>query len=447
MRRMHIYNNSKFSKPLNEFSPDNIGYRTFYNSNKYNFGLSPEIELSIRFSTGQIFTHFANLKENLQLIIYKCLEDNKLINYKNRIGAILFEGRALVLNKTLSENKIINNSKIVVLINNIEEESKTSNFGKSLKYSFSSSAILTENPDGKMDNRKQNFFERENTKLCNGINECVHIHNNKHRHGLVLLYTNSDYNCKICKKSFMKKIATYFCSLCKFDICSKCIGNGRSILNKFYNEQNLLESYKFPCHEHEMIYCKISSKNKNMNKTYTCDLCLRSYNHSTWSFYCTNCNYYICLSCSKKYIPANKFINIGIKINAHNHKLVYMVTQRNWTCKLCQKSYNKFCPTYYCSKCNYDVCEKCMKKRDKFVKLASFDLSTLFTSFSIENPKNNIINDDCHNHPLIYCNTHGLNNKEKWICNKCSKSYKNDWSFYCTWCNFYLCYDCYINSI
>ncbi len=530
MRRRHIYNNPKFNKPLNTFSPDNIGYRTVYNSNKFTFGMSPKIELYIGLSTGQVFTYFANPRDNLQSIIYKCLEENKLINYKNkigailfdgrtlvlnktlsdynisdnsrivvmvnnieeesktslgpkielyislttgqkfrcfanprdnlqsiiykclednklisyknRIGAILFEGRTLALNKTLSEYRISNNSRIIVMINNIEEESKISNFGKSLKYSFSSSTIFTENNVGKMDNRKQNFFESEDTNLCNETNECIHIHNNKHNHGLVLLFSNSDYSCKICKKAFMKNIATYFCSLCKFDACYNCIGNGRSILNKFNNEQNQLESYKFPCHEHEMVYCRISSKNKNMNKTYTCDLCFRSYNHSIWSFYCTNCNYYICLSCSKRYIPASKFINIGIKINAHNHKLVYMVTKRKWTCKLCQKSYDKYNPTYYCSKCNYDVCEKCMKKKDNFDRIALYVLLN-----SSENPNNNIINGDCHIHPLIYCNTHGLNKKEKWICSKCSKNYKNDWSFYCTLCNFYLCYDCYINSI
>ena len=39
-----------------------------------------------------------------------------------------------------------------------------------------------------------------------------------------------------------------------------------------------------------------------------------------------------------------------------------MKTNRDWRCNLCKKVYNNDVPTYYCTKCDYDVCKKCMKK-------------------------------------------------------------------------------------
>ncbi len=39
-----------------------------------------------------------------------------------------------------------------------------------------------------------------------------------------------------------------------------------------------------------------------------------------------------------------------------------MITNRNWICDLCMESYPSFLPTFYCSKCDYDVCKKCMDK-------------------------------------------------------------------------------------
>ena len=70
----------------------------------------------------------------------------------------------------------------------------------------------------------------------------------------------------------------------------------------------------------------------------------------------------MCLSCSRKYLPNDELINnIGITIDNHSHNLVYMITNRNWICNLCLKSYESDEPTYYCSLCDYDVCKSCMR--------------------------------------------------------------------------------------
>ena len=52
---------------------------------------------------------------------------------------------------------------------------------------------------------------------------------------------------------------------------------------------------------------------------------------------------------------------MGIKIDAHIHNLVYMVTNANWRCQLCKTAFKSFMPTYYCTNCMFNVCGGCMK--------------------------------------------------------------------------------------
>ena len=94
--------------------------------------------------------------------------------------------------------------------------------------------------------------------------------------------------------------------------------------------------------------------------------------------------------------------------------------------------------TYYCSNCNYDVCENCMKTISDEKKYP-----LLFTGNRVDyNIK--VINAFCHIHPLVYCITSRDRNPTTWRCNKCLKKYEgNEWSFYCTLCDYDLCYNCY----
>ena len=122
-----------------------------------------------------------------------------------------------------------------------------------------------------------------------------------------------------------------------------------------------------------MIYCRTSRFEYEIT-TWICNICRKSYGNKIWSFYCTNCDYVICLSCSKKYIPGYKFINKkGITLDDHNHDLIYMITNRNWICNLCKKHYDNNIPTYYCTKCKYNVCSECMSQlsdEDKYSFIA-----------------------------------------------------------------------------
>lgn len=118
-----------------------------------------------------------------------------------------------------------------------------------------------------------------------------------------------------------------------------------------------------------------------------------------------------------------------------------MITKRNWICNLCFQENNSEIPTYYCTKCDYDVCGNCMKKLSDEEKYP-----LLYYKYS---NNNNItkINNKNHSHPLIYCITSRNRNPISWICNKCHRNYKEgSWSFYCSLCDYDLCVNCYIKS-
>ena len=444
---------------------NNIMSSTFYNSKPKNFFFKEkEIKFSIRFTTGQSLNVSGYPNQIFQTILDKALKDNNLENFKNKIGIAIFEARKIILNQTLSQNQIKEGSVILLVIKH--EEKKSIDTKKSLSDSISTKASISDIiPDlndfddlnelillalyNKYINRLRNsqqIYLARNSKinLCDGNHECTHIHTYKHNHGLVLLFSNRDWICDICHSNYSKQDSTYYCSICDFDICHKCIGISKKYtLNQTCYQQTKLKTFNFPCHEHKLIYCRTSRTN-NSETTWICDLCFRNYENKIWSFYCTNCDYDICLSCAKKYIPREEFIeNIGIKVDAHNHNLVYMITNRNWICNLCKESYPNFIPTYYCTKCDFDVCRTCMNKLSDEFKFPLFFKGKKENSFikTIDDTK-------FHYHPLIYCITsRGSERKTNWICDKCLGHYDNsEWSFYCSICDYDLCFNCYKNS-
>ena len=289
-------------------------------------------------------------------------------------------------------------------------------------------------------NKKINQIKNKNSCKTND-SECSHIHLEKHEHGLILCYTNRNWICNICKKNYSQEESTYYCSLCDFDVCNCCIGISKKYpLKQFYHQQTNLKFFTFSFHEHRMIYCR-TSRNFESLSSWECNICKKVYSNKIWSFYCTNCDYDICLKCSKEYINKELLIkNIGINIDDHPHKLIYMKTNRDWICNLCRKEYNNDDPTYYCTKCDYDVCKKCMKKISDEKKYPIFDDDENKESSSIKRVKIN-----CHIHPLMYCITSRSSiSKTSWICNECQNSFDdNEWSFYCSICDYDICYNCY----
>ena len=127
-------------------------------------------------------------------------------------------------------------------------------------------------------------------------------------------------------------------------------------------------------------------------------------------------------------------------IKEHNHKLAYCISIFNWKCSLCKKNYGRNDARYYCSSCNFNMCNECHSKK-KYIKKKGFQDDIEPSNPDITNP---IIKTKFHKHNLVYCrSSRRVIGYNSWICDVCKLTFDNEiWSFYCTECDFDLCCKC-----
>jgi len=129
----------------------------------------------------------------------------------------------------------------------------------------------------------------------------------------------------------------------------------------------------------------------------------------------------------------------GIYVRDHEDRLVYSLTPFDWKCNVCKQNYSKNVPKYYCSICDYNMCENC-------VDFGHYDKKRTFPK-PIPPCNNNFEKKSLkaeHSHDLVFCRTSRcVLNETYWFCNECQKSYNpEDWGFYCTLCDYDLCSKC-----
>jgi len=131
---------------------------------------------------------------------------------------------------------------------------------------------------------------------------------------------------------------------------------------------------------------------------------------------------------------------IGIEVNEHKHKLVYSLANIVWKCNICNIKYKKEVGKYYCSLCDYNMCEGCHYQKNYFMK-KSFPKGTKPSHDSVPI---HFLETPYHEHRLAFIRTsRHFTFYNGWICNNCRENFNNDkWSFYCTVCDFDLCCDC-----
>ena len=145
-------------------------------------------------------------------------------------------------------------------------------------------------------------------------------------------------------------------------------------------------------------------------------------------------------------------INSSIMIEAHDHPLYSCFTPNRanssqcWTCNYCGYNYNFTVPSFYCTSCNYDLCQKCLIQFPLY-KIHMYDYSkNEFLNFNITQGNNNL---NVHNHrlALIKIENYNLNNKYYIHCRICRGNIANtDQFYYCSLCNFYVCQSCFNNK-
>ena len=134
-----------------------------------------------------------------------------------------------------------------------------------------------------------------------------------------------------------------------------------------------------------------------------------------------------------------KYKELGRKIDEHEHIVIYTKTNYDWKCKECNQKYSKTESRFYCSICDYNMCNNCRKNKKYYI------IGCIPTDAEPSNNKikKQFIKHKGHEHRLTYCRTKRTASHGGWICNKCKDEFTNKvWTFYCTCCDYDLCTAC-----
>jgi len=144
------------------------------------------------------------------------------------------------------------------------------------------------------------------------------------------------------------------------------------------------------------------------------------------------------------------FIDSSILVNAHEHplKLCYNIERKfygtGWTCNKCSSSFTYDIPSYYCTFCDFDLCQNCVGEY-KLNEIKIYDTNLNDFKLIQYNSKDGFKWQKKYPfHSHLITNIKRYNDNNSWICNNCSKTFQNkDSSYYCSLCDFDICNDCF----
>ena len=145
-------------------------------------------------------------------------------------------------------------------------------------------------------------------------------------------------------------------------------------------------------------------------------------------------------------------INSSIMIKFHQHPLYscFSPLRANstqfWTCNYCGSKYNYTVPSFYCTACDYDLCQKCLIQCQLYeIIMYDYSKNEFLNVTMTQNEGNNNLSVHNHRLALIKIEIYDPNNKYYIHCKACKGNIKNtDQFYYCSLCNFYLCEKCFI---
>ena len=134
-----------------------------------------------------------------------------------------------------------------------------------------------------------------------------------------------------------------------------------------------------------------------------------------------------------------KFHEIGMKVDDHEHKLIYTKTNFDWKCNECEQKKLKEESRIYCSICDYNMCNECRKNKN-YYKIGNIPKNVKPDNKKV---RAQFIQHKGHEHRLAYCRTKRTAGHGGWYCNICRSDNSNKvWTFYCTSCDYDLCCKC-----
>ena len=143
-------------------------------------------------------------------------------------------------------------------------------------------------------------------------------------------------------------------------------------------------------------------------------------------------------------------LNLPIIVPCHSqHPLIHCKTVGRimpgtyWKCNCCYTDYSYNVPTFYCTACDYDLCQKCL--------LSFYACQIVIYNYTIGNiqatpqcANTNFLNQKVHQHPVMKILREPTYFENKLRCNFCGKDIQMpEQFFYCSLCNFCICLNCY----
>ena len=170
-------------------------------------------------------------------------------------------------------------------------------------------------------------------------------------------------------------------------------------VNKTNNKLTSLINFSviINAHEHPLQLCYPLGRQK-YGTGWTCNKCSTSFSYNEPSFYCTSCDYDVCLKClgeyrvneiniydttSNNYKCEQRISNGNFQWQKsspfHNHLLTYLERGNNcsWICDKCSKNFLCKDPSFYCSLCDFDLCQTCFNNNNPnlFTEIKDFKAS------------------------------------------------------------------------
>ena len=461
-------NNSFFNSNINCFP--NMMKNNMYNMNNYNMMNQNNMMLNTNSINMNCYPNQINNMNNINMNNMTNTISNMRNNLTNKNNNINLNNNNSIINglnnTTFNNMNAINNNMMNNNINNIQPMFNATNSMNNIESNFclkdSINNTCMNNNSNMMNNNLYNSMNM-NINNPNCLNNFIFMNNyfNNNFSNNNMNLSNSFNNITLSKKAddfsqgicfdlsglsntcklFLNEINIIFAFTTTQTINFNAKSNERlsDILNRFKNNSQCPEKLK-----NEIFYCYHNGSKVYMDKTLEesgikdGDRILIIIKESKKDENDTEDE-------KEKNIENNdlslvKISSFGIIIKEHIHNLVYCINTFNWKCNLCKIKYDKLKPKYFCSLCNYSMCENCHNMRN-YPKKKEFPDNIDNSNITINKKYLKTV---YHKHILYYSRTSRDSTELKqWYCNNCQEEFENDvWSFYCTKCDYDLCKKC-----
>ena len=375
----NMINKMNFNNDFNNFNNNNNQFNNSnsINNNINNYNINNNMMIN-NMNFGNNYNDFNNMNK---------LNNNKQFN--NFIN----------INEITNHNNNINNNNI--MINNINFDNNYNDFNNMNNLNNNNQFSNFNNINNNINNNHINLNYNNSNNSINNLNNNNNEQINKiEGYPLILSHQNNSI-CNMCLEN-IKNSPAYLCNSCPFILCKKCkenISNNKNnknvhphLLELKYNNNNewicLNCGFQYGSDKSLSLYC--SQCNQNF-----CDICCFSKNEEQKQNFNEDDSYDqehqhslinikindTCYFCSKKIqniqgykcekndltLCENCYVKIYIhedqpNNNIHNHELMPTI-RSNWCCNICGRHKIKKI-SYFCDKCDFDVCYKCYYKID-----------------------------------------------------------------------------------